>query len=443
MLLIGNGTVVTRDSTNPIIKNGAVVCTQNSISEVGNFNELKSKYSDAELLDAKGGLIMPGLINMHHHIYSAFSRGLAIKNYDPKKFLDILDGMWWKMDRSMNLRDVRLSAAVTLLDCIRNGVTTIFDHHASFGAVQGSLFEISEVAKKAGLRTCLCYEVSDRDGEDKRKASIKENLDFIKYAGENGVDMQYGMMGMHASFTLSDRTLDECTASLPDDTGCHVHVAESLYDAHDSLEKHGKSIVKRMQEHGVLGKKTIAVHCIHITSEDANILHDTGTMVVHNPESSMNNAVGAADITALSKKGILLGLGTDGYTSDMFESYRSANLLAKHSTHNASAGWNEVSDMLFTGNAKMANRYFKKPLGILKPGAAADVIVLDYHPFTKLTAENINSHLMFGASGRCVTSTVVNGKVLMENREMKTLDEEKINADALAQSSDFWRRINK
>lgn len=442
MLIIGNGVVVTRDTDNPFIKNGSVVCDGDEIIEIGDFNDLRKKYKDAEFVDAKGGVIMPGLINMHHHIYSAFARGLAVKNYSPKSFLDILEGMWWKLDRTMNLEDVYHSAAVTYLECIKNGVTTVFDHHASFGEIEGSLFRISDVAKNAGLRTCLCYEVSDRDGEEKRRASIKENYDFIKYALENGNDMQYGMMGMHASFTLSDKSLDECVSDLPKNTGCHIHVAEAMYDAKDSLQKNGKSIVKRLKEHGILGEKTIAAHCIHIPHEDLLTLKNSDTMVVHNPESNMGNAVGAANIPEMYEEGLLLGLGTDGYTSDMFESYKVANCLAKHNSQSPSVGWTEIPDMLFNGNAKMANRYFKKPLGVLKKGAAADVIVLNYHPFTELTADNINGHLLFGANGAFVNSTIVSGKVLMENREIKAFDEEKVLADALKQSKDFWGRVN-
>ena len=148
MLVLGNGKVITRDSSRPFIENGAVAVDGTVISRVGSTEEIRAAYPDAEYIDAKGGLIMPAFINVHEHIYSAFARGLSINGYDPKGFLDILDGMWWTIDRNLTLHDTYLSAMATYVDCIKNGVTTIFDHHASFGAVGGSLFEIEKAAKE-------------------------------------------------------------------------------------------------------------------------------------------------------------------------------------------------------------------------------------------------------------------------------------------------------
>ena len=172
MLLIGNGRLITRDSNNTFFDNGAVAIDGKIIKKVGATCDLKSEYPNADYIDAKGGLIMPGFINMHHHIYSAFARGITLDNYNPSNFVDILEGMWWKIDRTLNLDDCYHSAMVTYLDCVKAGVTTIFDHHASYGAVEGSLFEISKAADTFGVRSCLCYEVSDRDGEAKMKASV-------------------------------------------------------------------------------------------------------------------------------------------------------------------------------------------------------------------------------------------------------------------------------
>ena len=182
MLILGNGRVVTRDADRPFIENGAVAIDGTEICRVGGNDELKAAYPDAEYIDAKGGLIMPAFINVHEHIYSSFARGLSIKGYDPKGFLDILDGQWWTIDRNLTLHDTYLSAMATYIDSIRNGVTTVFDHHASFGAVRGSLFEIEKAAKETGVRSCLCYEVSDRDGMDKARESVLENAEFIRHA---------------------------------------------------------------------------------------------------------------------------------------------------------------------------------------------------------------------------------------------------------------------
>ena len=159
MLIIGNGRVITRDEENPFIENGAVAMDGNTIVMVGNTEDVKKIYPEAEFTDAKGGVIMPAFINAHEHIYSAFARGLSIKGYNPQGFLDILDGMWWTIDRHLTLEQTKLSAYATYIDSIRNGVTTVFDHHASFGHITGSLHAIEEAATDLGIRTCLCYEI--------------------------------------------------------------------------------------------------------------------------------------------------------------------------------------------------------------------------------------------------------------------------------------------
>lgn len=213
MLVIGNGRVISRDAARPFIENGAVAVERRTIRRVGTDGEIRAAFPGVEYINAKGGLIMPAFINVHEHIYSAFARGLSINGYAPKGFLDILDGLWWTLDRNLTLEDVYLSAMATYIDCIKNGVTTIFDHHASFGAIGGSLFEIARAAKEAGVRSCLCYEISDRDGMDKARAAVMENAEFIRYALKDGGGMIAGMMGVHAQFTVSDETFE---------LACHV-----------------------------------------------------------------------------------------------------------------------------------------------------------------------------------------------------------------------------
>ena len=443
MLMIGNGKVITRNATKPYIENGAVVIDGTQILFVGTTAECKEKYKEARWIDARGGVIMPGFINTHEHIYSAMARGLAINGYNPKGFLDVLDGMWWTIDRHLTLEQTKQSALATYIDCIKNGVTTVFDHHASYGAISGSLFQIEEAAKETGVRSCLCYEVSDRDGEDKMREAVAENEAFIKHALADDTDMIAGMMGLHASFTLSDQTLEYCAAHKPNGVGYHIHVAEGIEDLYDSLHKYNKRIIDRLMDHGILGDKTITAHCIYVNSHEMDVLKETDTMVVHNPESNMGNACGCPPTMAIFHKGILTGLGTDGYTHDMTESYKVANILHKHHLCDTNAAWAEVPVMLFEHNAKIANRYFKKPLGVLKEGAAADVIVTDYIPLTPMNADNCNSHILFGMSGRSVVTTVANGEVLMQDRKLLKIDEEAAMAKVREEAAKLWKSINK
>ena len=292
MLIVGNGKLITRNNDLPFIENGAVAIEGTKIAEVGTTKEIKEKYKNAEYIDAMGKIIMPAFINTHEHIYSAMARGLSIKGYNPKGFLDILDGQWWTIDRKLTLEQTKYSAMDTMISCIRNGVTTIFDHHASFGHIKGSLFAIADVAKELGVRSCLCYEVSDRDGMDKAREAVMENAEFIRYALKDDSDMIAGMMGMHAQFTISNETMELAAANKPDEVGYHIHVAEGIEDLHDCLKKYGKRIVDRLMDCNILGEKTLLGHCIYINPHEMDLIKDTNTMVVHNPESNMGNACG-------------------------------------------------------------------------------------------------------------------------------------------------------
>jgi len=442
MLVVGNGRLITRDAQGTFFQDGAVAIDGKLIKQVGTTAEIKAAYPEAEFIDAKGGVIMPGMINTHNHIYSAFARGLSMNNYNPKNFDDILEGMWWRIDRKLNLDDVHHSAMFSYMDNIKNGVTTMFDHHASFGAVEGSLDVLSKAADQFGIRTSLCYEISDRDGVDLMKASVKENADFAKACLKRSDDMQKAMIGFHASFTVSNETLEYTKANTPEGTGFHVHTAEGIGDVHDSLKKYGKPVVNRYFDFGILGDKTLCVHCIHIGPAEMQLLKDTNTAVVTNPESNMGNAVGCSPaIQMLNKYGILVGLGTDGYTNDMFESYKVGNIIHKHHLADPTVAWGEIPTMLFDNNKVIANRYFETPLGVLEEGAAGDVIVVDYYGSTPLNGSNYNGHILFGMNGAMVRDTIIAGEVKMRNRELVGMDEAKICADSQAQAADFWNRV--
>ncbi len=442
MYLLANGKVITRDESCPYIADGGVLLDGKFIKEVGTTDVLKEKYPDAQFIDAKGLVIMPAFINAHTHIYSALARGLSINGYNPSNFYEILDGMWWNIDRKLDLKATKASAYATYLDCIRNGVTTIFDHHASFCEIENSLFEIADVAKEMGVRSCLCYEVSDRDGEEKCDKAIRENADFIKYAKAKNDDMIKAMFGMHALFTISDKTFEKCVKANDNMTGYHIHICEGTNDVEDSHKNYGMSPVQRLEKWGILTDKTILGHCIHVTEDEMDIIKAYNTMVVNNPQSNMGNAVGCSPILKMYEKGIMLGLGTDAYTHDMIESMSSALTIQRHNSQNPNVGWCEVTDMLFKNNAQICARYFDSTLGVLKEGASADVIVMDYKPFTPFDNTNIDGHIIFGMRGRQCTTTFANGRLLYKDNEFVDIDEEKINAEILESAKTLWHKIN-
>lgn len=442
MLLIGNGKVITRDDNNPIVENGCIAVKDNKILEIGDTESLKEKYKSAKFIDALGKLIMPGFINTHMHYYSTFARGIANDSPSAKKFTDILEGLWWRLDRVLTLEDVYYSAMVPMIDQIKNGVTTVFDHHASANSVRGSLFKIAEAAENSGIRSNLCYETSDRDGERIALEGITENAEFIKYCNDKNDDMLRAMFGLHASMTISNKTLDKCLEAVSGlNTGFHVHCAEGIEDVEDSMKKYSKGVIQRWYDSGVLSDKTIAVHCIHISDKEMEMIKESNSIVVHNPESNMGNAVGAAPVINMYKNGILLGLGTDGYTADMMESYKVANLIHKHVNKDSTVAWQEIPEMLFENNRKITERFIKGQVGILKEGAYADIIIVDYNPPTPINKDNINGHIVFGVSGKNVITTIINGKVLMENRQLINLDEERIMSRSRELARALWKRF--
>ena len=444
MLLIGNGAVVTRDEGNPFLADGCVAVRGKTIAEVGRTAETREKYPGARFIDARGGVIMPGFINAHMHYYSAFSRGFGGKGDVPpaENFAQVLERLWWRLDKALTLEASYYSALVCMIDCIKNGTTTVIDHHASPYAVRGSLFRIADAARETGVRSCLSYEVSDRDGEEIMREGVRENIDFIKYASGKDDDLLAGMFGLHASMTLSDETLGFCASEMSGrPSGYHVHVAEGPGDEPDSEEKYGKRIIERFRDFGVTGDRSIAVHCIHVNEAEKEILRESGTAVVHNPESNMGNAVGCCPVLDMFGKGVLLGLGTDGYVSDMLQSYKMANALHKHANGHPNCAWSELPAMLFENNAVIAERCFGTPIGRLAPGYSADVIVSDYLPPTELSDKNINGHLLFGVGGRSVTATVARGAVLMENRSVLCADEAEIAAKAREAAKKVWERF--
>lgn len=442
MEIIGNGRLITQNKENPFIENGALVIEDGKIIDYGTTSDILSKYKNSEYLDANQKVIMPGLINTHGHIYSAFARGMNLDGPTSKGFLDILNNLWWRLDRKLTLEDVKYSAYTTLMDSLKFGVTTFFDHHASPNAVTNSLFTIGKVAEELGIRTSLCYEVSDRDGEEILNKGIKENVDYIKYCIEKKDNMKSAMFGMHASFTLSDESLSKCVREAENlNCGYHIHVAEGLADEDECIEKHGIRVVERLNKFNILGEKTIAVHCVHADKNEQELIAKTNTSVVHNPESNMGNAVGVSPALDLIKKGVIVGLGTDGYTQDMFESMKVANIIHKHNLKDPSVAWGEVPQMLFENNKKIAERHFEGKFGIIEKGANADVIIVDYNPLTPMNESNYNSHILFGIMGKSVDTTIVNGKALVKNGKLINVDEDKILDEARKLSQKLWNRI--
>jgi putative selenium metabolism protein SsnA len=439
-LLIENGTVLSTGGTPRVLRRHSILIEDGLITRVappGRFGRFAGRR-----LDAAGKVVLPGLINAHTHCYSTFARGLTgIKPV--QDFTGVLKNLWWRLDSALTTEDCYDSALIALLDSVRHGTTTIIDHHASPRAVAGSLAAIERAVDETGLRACLCYEVSDRDGARIAREGLAENAAFIRRCRARDDDRVKALFGLHASFTLSDATLEQARG-LGDElnTGFHIHVAEAQSDQDAARRTAGVRVVERLKRFGILGDHSIAAHCIHINQREMDLLAETGTAVVHNPQSNMNNAVGIADVIAMSRRGVLVGLGTDAMTTNMLEELRVA-LWGQHLMHeNPSVGFPEVTSALLANNAAIAGRIFGLRFGELREGGAGDVAIFDYGPPTPLGSANALGHVVFGLSQAQVDTTIVGGRVLMEHRKLTlNIDVERVHARARERARNLWKRL--
>jgi putative selenium metabolism protein SsnA len=444
-MLITNATVVTGESPIRILPSYAVLLSGNRITEIGPASKLEQAHPKTRRFDARGQLVLPGGICAHTHFYSTFARGMSIPGSAPRDFPEILRRLWWRLDSSLAEEDVRVSALVGLVDAIRHGTTTLFDHHASPAFVDGSLDAIAETVEQAGVRAVLCYEVSDRGGPSVTDAGIRENVRFIRRLAGNPRPLLAASFGLHASLTLSGATLQACRSALPEDSGFHIHVAEHEQDQYDSVQKSSMRVVERLRSHEILGERTIAAHCVHVDAAEIAILRESGTWVTHQPRSNMNNAVGAAPVESMLRAGVRVCLGNDGFSNAMWEEWKAAYLLHKLAHHDPRRmDGAVVAQMAITHNGALASAHFPGSLvGQVVPGAVADLAIVDYMPPTPLTSANFPWHVIFGMQPGMVTTTIAGGRILMKDRKLTTLDEERIARRARELAPRVWKRFEE
>ncbi len=441
LVLLTNATLINW-TPRQVLPDHALLIRDGQIAEIGTAAELEARHPDQARRDAGGKLVLPSNICAHTHFYGAFARGLALTGDPPRNFPEILQKLWWNLDRALTLDDVRLSALVSLVDAIKHGTTLLIDHHASPNAIDGSLSVIAEAVEQAGVRAVLCYEVSDRNGEAGARAAIAENVRFLRAVGEH--PRLRGAFGLHASLTLSDETLAACARAMEAfETGFHIHVAEHEADQEDSLKRFGVRAVRRLKRVGILGRRTIAAHAVHIDAWEMELLRQSETWVTHQPRSNMNNGVGAMPFDELLRGGVKVCLGNDGMGNAMFDEWRAAYLLHKVVTRDPRAADAEsIVRVAVDHNAALAEVFFPdETFGTLDVGAAADLILLDYQPYTPLTESNLAWHALFGFQSSNIVATIVAGEVLMWDRQLLTLDEAAIAAEARAKAPEVWARF--
>lgn len=380
---------------------------------------------DDRVLNCRGHLVTKSFGCGHHHIYSALARGMPAPSKIPRNFSEILQYVWWNLDKSLDTEMIEASALVSALYCAKNGVTFVIDHHASPFAIENSLETIAHAFDRVGISHLLCYEISDRDGDRPKEKGLQETDRFLSSGRQ-------GHVGLHASFTVGDDLLTRAVAlAQRHNTGIHVHVAEDAVDQEACVKLYRKRVVERYAEAGVLDlPKSLLSHCIHLDETEKDLIRRSDVYVVQNTESNLNNNVGVTNYRELGENIIL---GTDGMHSDMLRSAKAAFLSGQAT---------ESLDM-----AGVYNRFRKIHEYIDDNGFSGDgdnnLVILDYDSPTDINASNFLGHFVYGFDARHVDGVISSGKLIVENKKLLTLDEDEILAFSREMGRKLWQKMSQ
>lgn len=401
---------------------------QNPVSDPGSETEL----------NAAGRVITVPLINFHDHFYSRLAKGLPISG-PLDSFLNILKNLWWKLDRALDLDMVQACAQMAVLESIRQGVTYIFDHHASPDSTRNSLSTIAGVMQDFGLRGALCFETSDRNGFEQAQEALQENANFIRANAANR-DMK-GMLGLHALFTLGDDTLWRAHEIVEETAaGIHIHLAEGKDDPRISQEKYQRILTERLLDFQLLNEKSILAHGIYLTEKDYKNIANSGAAIVYNPDSNLNNAVGLPNYQTVPEE-IPILVGTDGMSANIARSLKQLFLLYRHQGASFDQAFYWFIKIYFNQLA-FVRKYFPD-FPSLKIDQRADFVIWDYVPPTPFTSENFWGHFIYGILERPVHSVIQNGQFLMRNHRISGANLEEINLNIYRQGSRLFNKMKE
>ena len=430
------------DAQRRILEGHSVAVEGGKVVEIDRTSNLEKKHGRADVIDASGRIVMPGLVCSHSHLYGMLLRGAPLNIEPPSDFTQILQRVWWPMDEAMNFEDAYASALVASVEFAKSGVTTFADTYSGPNSISGSLDHIAKAVEEVGIRGFVAFEATERHSAEEGAQGVQENIRFAEKTETKPNAKAKPLLSIHASFTVSDdliRRVKELAVKyhIP----ITIHASEGMVDLHHNLENYGKRTVERLRDVGLLGRNTVVAHCVNIDEKEIGILADTDTGVAHNPMSNMLNAVGVAPLLDMLQKKVRVGLGNDGYIFDMFENMRAAFLL--HRVHHKNPNAIDPYTVLEMATINGAGLYgMEEEIGSIELGKRADVIIIRPNVLpTPLNVNTVVGHLINTVDGDDVETVLIDGKPVVKNKKLLTVDEEKAQEISQVAAAKLWDRL--
>ncbi|MFW9930714.1 MAG: amidohydrolase family protein [Candidatus Thorarchaeota archaeon] len=449
-ILIKSGLTMQLDSKNEILfKYSDILIEENKIVRVGPADTIEAIDSNTICLDALGKVVLPGFICTHTHMYAELLRGAPLQITPPSDFMQNLTRIWWPLDEALTVQDAYASTIIACEEMIRNGITCFVDTYSGPNSIEGSMTAISKAVNESGLRGFISFEATQRRSDEEGWKGLKANEEYcLKTQSKSSESLVQPMSCIHASFTVSD---DLLSAARELANKYHIpftiHTSEGLIDLYHNYEKYGERTIERLNRLGVLdvpknGMPTILTHCVQVNRDEIDLLKNKhGVTIAHNPMSNMLNAVGVMPITLIKQNNIPVGFGNDGFVWDPIENMRAGFLIHKVKTLDPRIiPASEALKMSTNDAARVIG--MGQYIGQIKENYKADIIILN--PPTRPTPidpRTAAGHIVYAGRGDWVETTIVNGKILMQEKEIKTLDLEFVSKTALDATNNLWKRM--
>lgn len=431
------------DPSRRILEGYSIAVRDGRIIEISKTKDLESRYPRADVLDASGRIVMPGIICSHSHLYGIMLRGATLRINPPSDFTQILQRVWWPVDEALTFEDAFASALISSVEFAKSGVTMFADTYSGPNVISAVLDRIAEAIEEIGIRGFIGFEATERHSKVEGSEGIRENIRFAEKTRAKTNSKVKPLFSIHASFTVSDSLIKEVRALASKyRVPVTIHTSEGLGDVEHNLENYGKRTLERLQDVGLLGPDVVLAHCVNVSDDEIDIIAQTNTGVAHNPMSNMLNAVGVAPVLKMMEKHVTVGLGNDGYIFDMFENMRAAFLVHRLQNRNPNAiDPYTILEMSTINGAKLYG--MDKELGSLQVGKRADIVVIKPTLLpTPLNANTAVGHLINTVDGDDVEHVLVDGKPIVMNKRLLTYDEERAQSISQEAAANLWSRLN-